>query len=148
MMKLGHARRKSLILYGPSLTGKTTWARSLGDHIYVQGVLSGKEIINSNESARYAVLDDIRGGLKFFPAWKDWLGGQQWISVKQMYRDPILWKWGRPCIWCANRDPRADIRRSIDKDDGVFMEDDMDWINANCIFVYVDEALVTFRAST
>nr|QVW56430.2 MAG: replication-associated protein [Gemycircularvirus] len=137
-----------LILYGPSLTGKTTWARSLGDHIYMQGVLSGKEILNSNESARYAVLDDIRGGLKFFPAWKDWLGGQQWISVKQMYRDPILWKWGRPCIWCANRDPRADIRRSIDKDDGVFMEDDMDWINANCIFVYVDESLVTFRAST
>lgn len=137
-----------MILYGPSLTGKTTWARSLGDHIYVQGVLSGKEILNSNESARYAVLDDIRGGLKFFPAWKDWLGGQQWISVKQMYRDPVLWKWGRPCIWCANRDPRADIRRSIDKDDGVFMEDDMDWINANCIFVYVDEALVTFRAST
>jgi hypothetical protein len=38
-------RVKSLVLYGPSQTGKTSWARSLGKHIYCVGLVSGTECL-------------------------------------------------------------------------------------------------------
>ena len=38
----------------------------------------------------YAVFDDIRGGMKFFPSFKEWLGAQMWITVKRLYREPKL----------------------------------------------------------
>ena len=62
-------RVKSLVLYGPSQTGKTTWARSLGAHIYQVGLLSGSECMKAPD-VEYAVFDDIRGGMKFFPSFK------------------------------------------------------------------------------
>lgn len=143
-------RRKSLVLYGRSLTGKTTWARSLGNHIYSQRLLNVKEVVYGMESARYHVLDDV--DLRYFPAWKDWLGGMQWIPVRQMYRDVVNMQWGRPCIWCNNTDPRDVIRRSLNmhngEGDGKFSGEDLDWLEANCVFVHVDEAIATFHANT
>lgn len=136
------------MLYGDSLTGKTTWARSLGKHIYFEGVFSGKTCLESRD-AEYAVFDDIRGGIGFFPAWKAWLGCQAEISVKRMYRDPGPYMWNRPAIWACNRDPRKDMEKSITKDDGKFFGEDLAWLDTNCIFVSVDhwDPLVTFHAN-
>lgn len=103
------------------------WARSLGKHSYYGGLFSLEE---STEGVQYAVFDDIAGGIKFFPQYKSWLGMQLEFYCTDKYRRKQLVKWGRPCIWLANEDPRG-------AGDSV----DYDWLEANCIFVYVEDKL-------
>lgn len=83
----------------------------------------------------YAVFDDIRGGIKFFHSFKEWLGCQEYVTVKLLYRDPKLVKWGKVSIWLANKDPRQDLD-----------VEDIHWLEANCTFVAVEEPI--FRANT
>lgn len=126
----------SLVLYGDSRTGKTLWARSLGTHVYSVGMVSGSELKKaSNDDVKYAVFDDIRGGIKFFPAFKEWLGAQTYVTVKELYREPKLVRWGKPSIWISNDDPRH-----------VMDAGDVSWLNSNCIFVEVSSPI--FRASS
>lgn len=125
-----NGRVKSLILYGQSQTGKTTWARSLGKHIYNVGLVSGKECMKAVD-VEYAVFDDIRGGIKFFPSFKEWLGCQPHVCVKEMYKEPCVIEWGKPSIWCANSDPREDM-----------LQVDIDWMEINCEFIRVDSKIV------
>nr|QTE03583.2 MAG: replication-associated protein [Gemycircularvirus] len=127
-------RCMSLCLYGESRTGKTLWARSLGPHIYCVGLVSGTECLKVGD-VEYAVFDDIRGGIKFFPSFKEWLGCQAWVSVKCLYREPKLVKWGKPSIWISNTDPRNDM-----------LQADAEWMDKNCIFIDVTEPI--FHAST
>lgn len=124
----------SLCLYGESRTGKTLWARSLGTHIYCVGLISGDECLKA-QMVDYAVFDDMRGGIKFFPSFKEWLGCQAWVTVKCLYREPKLVKWGKASIWISNTDPRNEMLQS-----------DVDWMEANCIFVEVKDPI--FRANT
>jgi len=51
-------RPLSLILEGPSRTGKTAWARSLGVHNYISGHLDFNAKSYSN-NVTYNVIDDI-----------------------------------------------------------------------------------------
>jgi len=99
------------------------------------GILSGEVALRDMPHAEYAVFDDIRGGIKFFPSWKEWFGGQMVVSVKKMYRDPVQMEWGKPCIWLANSDPRESLEA-----------EDANWLEGNCDFVYVGEPIS--RAST
>jgi hypothetical protein len=125
-----------LVLYGETLTGKTLWARSLGAHIYCMGLVSGAECMKAmNDDVKYAIFDDIRGGMKFFPAFKEWLGGQAVVTVKCLYRDPVLVPWLRPTIWLSNGDPRLDMDPS-----------DANWLEKNAVFIDVSEPI--FRANT
>lgn len=124
----------SLVLWGESRTGKTLWARSLGPHIYNVGLVSGEECMKAPH-VDYAVFDDIRGGIKFFPAFKEWLGGQATVSVKRLYRDPKLVAWGKPSIWISNDDPRQSMDQC-----------DVAWLEANARFIEVYTPI--FRAST
>lgn len=84
---------------------------------------------------KYAVFDDIQGGIKFFHGFKNWLGGQKNFQVKVLYRDPKQIEWGKPCIWAANSDPRLDMT-----------PEDVHWLNGNCIFVDLTRAI--FHANT
>jgi len=127
-------RKRSLVLWGPTRTGKTTWARSLGPHLYFCGLYSYKEAKGA-ATATYAIFDDIQGGIKFFPAFKNWLGCQYQFQIKGLYRDPELLTWGKPSIWVANSDPREDMTPT-----------DTDWLEGNCVFVNVTTAI--FRANT
>ncbi|ASH99154.1 replication-associated protein [Giant panda associated gemycircularvirus] len=122
----------SLVLYGESRTGKTLWARSLGPHVYNVGLVSGEECLKAPH-VKYAIFDDIRGGIKFFPAFKEWLGGQQTVCVKRLYRDPKLVTWGKPSIWISNDDPRQSMDPS-----------DVSWMEMNCVFIEVNVPI--FRA--
>lgn len=124
----------SICVYGESRTGKTLWARSLGSHIYCVGLVSGTECMKATE-ADYAVFDDIRGGIKFFPSFKEWLGCQAYVTVKCLYREPSLVKWGKPSIWLSNTDPRDEMQNA-----------DIEWMNKNCIFVEVNSPI--FHANT
>lgn len=126
----------SLVLYGETRTGKTLWARSLGPHIYNVGLVSGAECIKAlHGDVKYAIFDDIRGGMKFFPAFKEWLGAQMTVTVKLLYRDPMLVAWGRPTIWISNDDPRLGMDPS-----------DANWLESNAVFIDVSTPI--FRAST
>lgn len=122
-------RGTSLVLYGPSRMGKTVWARSLRqDHAYFGGMFSLDEDISN---AHYAVFDDME--LKFLPRWKFWLGHQIQFYETDKYRKKVLIDWNKPAIWCSNTDPR--------NEHGV-TEEQIDWLNANCTFIYVDEPMV------
>lgn len=138
-MLLGQ-RPLSLILYGRSRTGKTSWAQSLGKHVYFERLFSGKDALQHMEEAEYAVFDDCH--IDHFPGWKSWFGAQARIGVRAMYRDAVYVKWGKPIIWCTNRDPRIDMRVDIENERShKWYQDDIDWLETNCIFINVTENL-------
>lgn len=114
------------------------------------GLLSGAVLLRDAPGADYAVFDDMRGGLPMFPSFKEWFGAQALVTVKKMYRDPVQMKWGKPCIWLANSDPRdqlkADITDRTPKGRVDLIYEDINWLEANCIFVELKEPI--FRAST
>lgn len=120
-------RGRSLVLIGPSRLGKTVWARSLSqNHTHYGNMFSLDEF---DEEADYAIFDDIQGGLEYFPGYKGWLGHQQHFTCTDKYRGKRTVTWGKPAIWCSNTDPRADKGA------------DADWLDANCLFVFIDTPL-------
>lgn len=131
---LTFARQKSLVLFGETRLGKTMWARSLGKHMYFCGLYSGSEAMRYKD-VDYAVFDDMQ--LKFVPQYKNWLGCQKQFQVKQLYKDPEIIDWGKPCIWLSNDDPRHEAHLT---------ENDIKWLEGNCVFVEVTSAI--FRANT
>lgn len=98
------------------------------------GLVSGEECLRAPD-VDYAIFDDIRGGMKFFHAFKEWLGCQSYVTIKCLYKEPKLTKWGKPSIWLANNDPRDEMTHT-----------DIDWMNANCMFINVTSPI--FRANT
>lgn len=117
----------SLYLWGPSKTGKTMLARSFDTHAYFGGLFSLEEY-EQDPDCSYAVFDDIQGGFKFFPAYKSWLGQQTEFYCTDRYRKKKHIAWGKPCIWLSNNDPMSE-------------DVDHDWLEKNCIIVYVGERL-------
>lgn len=115
-----------MCLWGPSRNGKTIWARSHGLHAYFGGLFSLEE---SLEGVKYAVFDDINGGIQFFPQYKWWLGHQKQFYATDKYKGKKLIYWGKPAIWVSNDDPREQHGA------------DRDWLEANVLFVYVDRPL-------
>lgn len=88
----------------------------------------------ATDDVDYAIFDDIQGGIEFFHAYKFWLGHQEQFYVTDKYKGKKLIKWGKPSIWLSNNDPRMDRNA------------DMEWLNANCTFVYLDTPI--FHASS
>ena len=91
----------------------------------------------SLEGVDYAVFDDF-GGLKFLPTYKFWLGHQKEFYVTDKYKGKQLVVWGKPSIWLNNVDPR--------EEQGI-RDDEVEWLNANCDFIYLDTELIS-HAST
>lgn len=123
----------SLCLWGPSRTGKTLWARSLGSHAYFGGLFSLDEPL---DNVKYAVFDDLQGGLEYFHSYKFWLGCQKQFYATDKYKGKKLIHWGRPSIYLSNDDPRENKGA------------DYDWLMANVRFVYIDEPFFTFHANS
>ena len=84
----------------------------------------------SLEDVDYAVFDDMLGGLEFWHQYKFWLGAQQQFYATDKYKGKRLVKWGRPCIYVHNKDPREDKNA------------DIDWLEGNCVFIYVADSLL------
>jgi len=114
------------------------------------GMLSGDVILRDAPDARYAIFDDIRGGIGMFHGFKEWFGAQNVVTVKKLYRDPVQLAWARPCIWLSNRDPREELRADITERTSRgrvdLIENDIKWMESNCIFMEITEPI--FRAST
>lgn len=103
LYKTGYwTRPKSLILIGPSRSGKTEWARSLGKHMYFNNLLN---LDDWNEDADYIILDDFSSDiLKYLPSWKCFFGGQKQFVLTDKYRGKKTVHWGKPMIWLSNED--------------------------------------------
>lgn len=116
--QLNEVRPKSLILWGPTRTGKTALARSLGEHMYFNGLFN-IDIWNGN--AKYAIFDDIFDWSKF-SQYKQWLGSQYEFTATDKYRKKRQLIWGKPCIVLSNSYPN--------------FSDDV-WIRGNCFILNV-----------
>lgn len=114
-------------MYGPSRTGKTMWARSLGRHIYFGGLFNLDQV--TDLTVEYAIFDDINGGLEFFHSYKSWLGHQAEFTCTDKYRGKKQITWGKPAIYLSNNDPRDDKGA------------DRTWLEANCDFHYIQYPL-------
>nr|USZ80655.1 replication-associated protein [Tick-associated gemycircularvirus 5] len=118
-----------------------------GNHFFARGKFNGREFVKVEQQVDYYVFDDMEGGLRFFPGWKHFLGMQTWFNVRQFHRDPPMVKGGKPCIWICNLDPREEAYAQLrDRDSRVQVENDVAWLEKNCIFVEVAEPI--FRANT
>jgi len=62
-------RPKILVIWGPSRTGKTNWARSLGHYTYLGYTWSFKEL---DQTCNYVIIDDI--DMTNFRLWQPFLG--------------------------------------------------------------------------
>lgn len=113
-------RTKSLWLHGPSRTGKTSLARSIGRHCYIGG---GWNFDNLSDEAQYVVIDDL--------PWERWqhnykqiLGCQIDITFSGKYRAAKTFKWNIPAIICTNTLP-------------IFTVEELDWLHINCTFINI-----------
>lgn len=96
-------RLKSLYIEGPTRTGKTEWARSLGPHIYFNNMYSLSEFISTYKSAEYVIFDDIP--FERLPAWKAFVGCQNSFSFADKYhRKFTVLEWSKPSIFIVNPD--------------------------------------------
>nr|APZ86457.1 replication associated protein [Maize streak virus] len=94
------SRKQSLYIVGPTRTGKSTWARSLGVHNYWQNNVDWSSY---NEDAIYNIVDDIP--FKFCPCWKQLVGCQRDFIVNPKYgKKKKVQKKSKPTIILANSD--------------------------------------------
>ena len=94
---------RALVVVGPRLAGKTTWARSLGEHVYMVGLHSGAAADVCNEG--HVVCDDLT---KDYPYAKQVLTCQPVVCMARDDGMIVQKKWGKPCIWLCDQwdDPR------------------------------------------
>ena len=117
-------RPLSLVIWGPSRTGKTEWARSLGNHVFFSGMFD-LSVLRSEYD--YVVFDDVSfTSMDFF---KCWFGAQKEFSVTDKYMRKQRIMHGKPCVGCFNHDIRA------------MLWADIEWLELNCLFVNVVDKL-------
>nr|QVS02712.1 replication-associated protein [Trifolium virus 1] len=117
----------TLIIEGPSKTGKTAWARSLGRHNYFCG---GVDFSFWDNHAIYNVIDDIP--FQFLPCKKELLGSQKDFTVNEKYRKKSRIPGGIPTIVLCN--PDQSYRLAL-------LGSDMHaWSEMNVIHVEINEA--------
>nr|AIY33770.1 replication-associated protein [Eragrostis minor streak virus] len=92
-------RPRSIYICGPTRTGKTTWARSLGRHNYYNSVL---DFTHYDPQAEYNVIDDVP--FKYCPQWKALVGAQRDYIVNPKYGKKKKIKGGIPSIILTNDD--------------------------------------------
>jgi hypothetical protein len=119
-------RIKGLVIVSPTRLGKTTWARSLGRHIYFNGQLNWDRY---DKDARYAILDDIP--MQFIPKKTQMFGCQQEFETSQKYQKVRSIKWGIPVIYLTNNS------RFLDKEEDWFK----DWFEQNMITINIFDKL-------
>lgn len=121
-------RPRSLVLVGPSRSGKTQWARSLGHHMYFNNLIN---LDDWDETAQYIILDDFASDItKYFPCWKCFFGGQKEFVLTDKYRGKKRVHWGKPMIWLSNEDIFTNLKL-----------EHINFIKANCEVVVLNKKL-------
>jgi len=120
-------RPRSLWLCGPTRTGKTQWARSLGEHNYWNGMSC---LDTFSETANYLIIDDIEW--QYVTSKKQLFGAQKEFVATDKYRKKRTIKWGKPCIYLFNpdQDPWFQLKPS-----------EQDWYKENTVRVRISNKL-------
>lgn len=115
----GRANVRGMWFVGPSRYGKTSLARSLASHWYMQSSWSIDNL--DDREGVYGVLDDLawRGGLD--RSYKALLGAQQDITLTDKYRAKKTFKYGHLVVVCSNELPD-------------FTEEEKNWLRVNIDF--------------
>nr|ALK03519.1 replication initiator protein [Macroptilium mosaic Puerto Rico virus] len=125
----------SIIVEGPSRTGKTLWAQSLGPHNYLCGHIDLNPRIYSNH-AWYNVIDDVDPHyLKHF---KEFMGAQRNWQSNCKYGKPIQIKGGIPTIFLCNPGPHSSYKEYLSEEKNKSLND---WAQKNAIYVSIEEPL-------
>ena len=128
LKKNRHLRPKSLIWFGATKRGKTTFIRQFFYLIcnYYQFLFDGMETFNENHIV--TILDDFNIDLNhFLPGWKCWLGSQTGFSINPKFGRRRKLNWGHPCVFLSNKSENS-LFKDLD-------EEEKDFINENCIIV-------------
>lgn len=82
-----------------------------------------------SSDVEYGVLDDV--DINFFPAYKQWVGGQREFECTDKYKGKRTFDWHKPVIWTVNEinDPREG--KNVDRT----------WLEQNMIFVRINKPL-------
>nr|ASX95500.1 RepB/C2 protein [Prunus geminivirus A] len=123
-------RKKSLVIEGPSRTGKTQWARSLGPHNYWAETV---DFSMYDDKALYNVIDDIP--FQYLPCKKALLGCQHNYIANEKYRKKQTIKGGIPAIVLCN--PDQSYEDAITNWHVSFKP----WAEDNIIFVKINSSL-------
>nr|WGT85325.1 hypothetical Rep protein [Beet curly top Iran virus] len=120
-------RPRSLYICGPSRTGKTQWARSLGRHHYMSGMVLDWSLYDIDHTT-YHIIDDIRYQKIQQELFKSIIGCNEDYSVWIKHKPNLVIPGGRPCIAITNPD----------MDWIPCMSESMkDWFYANCDVYYL-----------
>lgn len=93
---------------GRSRLGKTEWARSLGRHMYFNGMLN---LDSWDDDAKYIILDDFNCDIgKYLPMWKSFFGAQREFTLTDKYRKKRTVRFGKPLLWLCNCLPQLSER--------------------------------------
>nr|CRI68613.1 Replication protein [Pepper huasteco yellow vein virus] len=135
-------RPLSLVVEGPSRTGKTLWARSLGPHNYICGHMDLSPKIYSN-NAWYNVIDDIPP--HYVKHFKEFMGAQRDWQSNCKYGKPIQIKGGIPTIFLCNPGPQSSYKEYLSEEKNRSLND---WVQKNAIYVTIEEAVFTTGSET
>lgn len=111
------SRTKSIWLYGPSRTGKTALARSVGVHNYLHEIWNAD---NLSDEAAYTVFDDFQWDI-LKRQYKSVLGCMKDITVTDKYRSKKNLLYNMPAIVITNTLP-------------LFSIEELDWLSPNVYF--------------
>lgn len=89
-----------------------------------------------DESADYAIFDDLLGGFEFFKSYKQWLGQQAEFEVTDKYKRKRTVHWGKPTIVIMNDNPWS------------YGQIDHEWIIGNCDVIEIKEDIITIQPNT
>lgn len=125
-------RHKSIYICGPTRTGKTSWARSLGIHNYYNSLV---DFTTYDVNAKYNIIDDIP--FKFTPNWKCFVGAQRDFTVNPKYGKRKMIRGGIPCIILVN--PDEDWLKDMTPEQSDYM-----YSNAVIHYMYEGESFFAF----
>ncbi|KAH7318796.1 hypothetical protein B0J17DRAFT_724223 [Rhizoctonia solani] len=120
---------KILVLWGPSGTGKSAFAQSLGHHIQFRQTLNSDQL-NNNPKVQYAILDDMEWSKTPLKMWV-----QEDFNFCTSYCPEHHCKWGRSTIICSNTKPLVFADCDYNTTEG------QDWIDTNVTFVHIGNKL-------
>nr|AIG55117.1 replication-associated protein [Dioscorea decipiens] len=142
ILKENIGRPISLILEGPSRTGKTEWARLLGPHNYICGYMDFNTHTFRND-VMYNVIDNIEPHYLKSKHWKQLIGAERdWQSKCKCVKKPVQIRGGIPAIVLCNPGSDSSYSEFLDKSENISLRQ---WTRQNARFDFITSPLYTLQ---
>nr|AIG55112.1 replication-associated protein [Dioscorea nummularia] len=141
ILKENMDRPISLILEGPSRTGRTEWARSLGPHNHICGHMDFNTHTLRND-VMYNVIDNIAPHYLKLKHWKKLIGAARDWQSNCKYGKPVQIIGGIPAIVLCNPGPESSYSEFLDKSENISLRQ---WTRQNARFEFITSPLYTLQ---